>query len=74
MLLYNLVRNRQSETGPTVLGGKERVEDFISDIGGDAAPLILHSDQHFSVLEGSRHHHLTAFGHGLNCIDNEIEE
>ena len=66
----------QSQAAAFFLGGEKGVEDLIQGLGVNAFPIILEPD--FSPLTvgagGGGHGQVTALGHGLDGIEQNIQE
>src|SRR6185436_670259 len=72
VVLDDLVRERQAEPGPGLLGAEERVEHAIGGIGCDSHPAVLDLDLHTAAgawATAARHHDV--FGAGPAHAEHE---
>src|SRR5512137_1641922 len=70
------VDHREPQPGALLLGGEERVEDLLHELGRDARPVVLEDDLEAVLLWAGPGGHAQgpSLPHGLDGVDDDVDE
>src|SRR5262245_61996049 len=74
VLLGDLTRDRQAETGALGLGGEELLEESAADLLVDAWSAVAHRDLHVVLDAAGRHGDAPTLGQRLEPVLDQVED